>query len=430
MRTRFLLFTIVLWALYSCVDNPQDFLEQDVVLHQTRNLEGDINIVATLEDITAPAAVPLQEIIIKYHPWVTEEAKHELRVAYDVVDYKTCDCSGPTKVYELWKMGPQINIEPTTKVIRKKNEDEVEMAVPNQSFTTPVSHTMTHEDDSMNEHYTNHNDDVNNHTSKIVSSNSGVSIAVLDTGIDPSFSVFSTPFLYDSSVTGACNEPSGYDFVNRNANAFDDDPLKHGSAVSYVIYNELTSRNIPFQILPVKVADAQGKSTFFWTFCGLLYAIHHNVDVINMSLGWTSYDPHAHAMFSQLIGSTSAIIVASAGNNDSDNDLIPHYPSNFQHSNVISFAASNVDQTSATIYSNYGANTVDFFAVGNKIYFPLLPTQNVVSHNGTSFAAPLGTSRVAELILGNYGDMIAALRQEFSVRVSFTKQVIYSELIE
>lgn len=227
-----------------------------------------------------------------------------------------------------------------------------------------------------------------------------------------------------------CNEISGWDFVNGDNYPYDDYKYKHGSVISYIIHDELNKRGIANQILPVKIADDNGQSTLFTALCGLKHAIDVDVEVINLSFAWTHHDPHAYDMFGDLISKTSAIIVCSAGNEDKDNDVSPHYPSNFPHNHVISVAAAEASLNNSAGYSNFGDITVDYYAKGNKIYFPLGSGNNRVIHNGTSFATPLLSARVAELISNNFSNMRAELSQQFAVPIEFDKPVFYMQLIQ
>ena len=78
--------------------------------------------------------------------------------------------------------------------------------------------------------------------------------------------------------------------------------------------------------------------------------------------------------------------MASAGNSASDNDVTPQYPANAGLPNVVSVAASDMNDQLAT-FSNYGANTVNLAAPGVDIY-GTLPGGQYGYLSGTSMAAP------------------------------------------
>jgi subtilisin family serine protease len=429
MKNNDLILAVLLLLFVSCTQYENDVLSDEITTSiQTKSTQHVMGIV---EELPSLATVPRQEIIIKYRPNVTQQEKDSIRNQYGVLQVKTCDCSAGNTQYELWVMDPQIQIEPTTKVIRNNDdEDKVELVLPNQGFGTPVASTLTSEEGSWEEFYPNHSNSFTTFLNKIVDTNTGVTVAILDTGIDVNFSTFSQAFLHNSSQNGLCNEVSGWNFVHGNNFPCDDDRYKHGTVIANVIHSELQQRGIAHQILPVKTADAQGFSDYFTTFCGLQYAIEMQADVINLSFGWKNNDPYVYDLFSDLVNTTDATIVCSAGNDNLDNDVFPHYPSSLPHQNVLSVAAAKANFNNAANYSNYGQTTVDFFAKGNKIYFPLNNSTNVVSHYGTSFATPLVSARTAELISNGILDVRVNLIQQFGRSVSFQKPVYYMHLIQ
>jgi len=162
-----------------------------------------------------------------------------------------------------------------------------------------------------------------------------VKIAVLDTGID--YSYFDKPFLYNTSGSNNCNnEISGWDFVNGDNNPFDDN--NHGSIVSKIITDNLDDNDIPYQILPVKVFDNEGKGNYFDTLCGLEYvASFEEFFIVNASFGFYGiYNPE---IMEEIIedNSDKLLIVNSSGNEGNDTDLgrTKHYPSSYKLENMI-----------------------------------------------------------------------------------------------
>ena len=85
-------------------------------------------------------------------------------------------------------------------------------------------------------------------------------------------------------------------------------------------------------------------------------------------------------------GQAGIIIVASAGNESSDNDQIPEYPSSYQTPNIISVAASdNLDDLSD--FSNYGLASVDLAAPGKGIFSTIAEQNASVFSGGTEYTA-------------------------------------------
>lgn len=433
MRKRFYIFIGAFSIFFSCTTDENNFLEDTnfMILQndQHKDSEGP-DIVSSFADSPESDSFPLQEIIINYQPEVSEEQKEALRNEYGVVNYRTCDCTNGNQKYELWMMRPEIDIETTVKVIKGKNPDEVSLIAPNKGYNTPMHALISQSGDPSEVVYieSTFNED---YLDRIVSSNTGITVAVLDTGINTDRVGFTGNFLYNSSLNGNCGEKSGWDFVNQDENTHDDNLYLHGTVVSYIIHDQLKKEDVNHQILPVKIADHDGKSTFFNTLCGLQYAIGKEADVINLSFGWNNSAFDVEKMFSDLIDTTDAIIVTSAGNKDQDNDIQSHYPSNFPQDHVLAVAAAKDDVSDVASYSNYGISTVDFYAIGNKIAFPLATPNTFSNFYGTSFATPQVSAKVAELLSNDFQNIRIELRQQFSVPVDyFSKPVFYMELIE
>ena len=80
------------------------------------------------------------------------------------------------------------------------------------------------------------------------------------------------------------------------------------------------------------------------------------------------------------------LFVAAAGNEGSDNDEFPHYPSNYPTANIVS-VASTTKTGSLSSFSCYGKTTVDLAAPGSSIY-STIPNKKYASLSGTSMATP------------------------------------------
>lgn len=359
-------------------------------------------------------------LIIQYNFGVSDTTKQRLRLRYGVVSYEECqNCTD--RIIELWMFQQGIDIEP------KKTEilDDINNGGPGvESMIADVDNEFTFETEMPIELV-----DVPNLESfedYIKPDNNGVTIAVFDTGVQPTIykdgvSVFSTsiPFLYNASGDGNPDTKSGWDFVNHDDNCYDDDPGRHGTIVSHIIHQALINNVplIPHQILPIKVSNSEGKISYFDFLCGSLFAFK-KADILQMSLGW--YDDFSGNFFDTIFQNLLEIyphvlVVTSAGNSSNNNDTRAHYPSGFSNPNIVAVAAANrftinnvsvsspvgvaskgglpvsLPKPDIAYFSNYGQQTVDFFARGENIPF--------LGHyvNGTSFAAPVVAAKLAKL---------------------------------
>ena len=330
------------------------------------------------------------ELIIYYPENTTENEKQQKRLEYNVTNFKKCECADEN--LELWTLTSNtgdINIE------EKKQTASVDEEIEGADFN-PI--LQVNEDSFASLDVSGV---INNALPKIVSANTGVTVAVLDTGIDYNYSGFPSSFLYnskdDSCVNGNSTEYFGWNFVDNNNNPFDDYPGKHGTIVTNIITSNLDSQNVPYQILPVKVANNNGNIKYFDALCGFQYAIKkQNVKVVNMSFGWYNED---HELLSRFIEAVKndILVVTSAGNDAINNDVISHYPSSYTSENIIAVDGledmglsydsngSGIINPELAGFSNYGINSVDLAAISENI--PFQYNSQTFYLNGTSYSA-------------------------------------------
>ena len=431
MKHKILIYSILIFSFFSCqMDESQNFEVEKVNLEIALS-EQEVEILAEFRDSPISEIIPsTNQIVLKFKEGIQEAEREALSNYHGAISRKKCSCTNGSNLYELWTFDEEINIEPKTGAIR--DEGGLEFVAQNFSFTNSLQYLDGEPnwieliDSNLNQDY----------ISKIVDVNQGITIAVLDAGLDTNFhNAFSAKFLHNSDP-GVCGELSGWDFVDDDNNPFETFPYLHGTMVTYIIHSELSKSNINHNILPVRVADAYGNASFFNIICGLEYAIEKQANLINLSLGWYGNNTYADQIISNLISNTSSIIVASAGNKGSDNDLVPHFPSNYAHDNVVAVASADLVSDNVAFYSNFGNTSVDFFANGNNYAFPLNGNSNLYFMNhGTSFATPFVTARAAEFLTYNgwpSNDMALRLASENSANSAthYTKPVVYSVIIK
>ena len=224
------------------------------------------------------------ELIIQYQPGTSPATKASLRQQHNVVSFEICKHC-PDETIEMWNFGGPINIEPKRGVIInppsgggnnglhpiKEVDYEFKLEISSSSITKLNNSIYESE-------FT---------TPYLKASNNGITIAVIDTGIDTSLPLFTDDFLYNASHVVSEEEMiSGWDFVNNVNDPYDNNPGKHGTVVSSIIYDEFKLRsNAPFQIMPIKAFQADGSASYFDVLCATNFALDY-ADVINMSFGW------------------------------------------------------------------------------------------------------------------------------------------------
>ena len=147
------------------------------------------------------------------------------------------------------------------------------------------------------------------------------------------------------------------------------------------------------------------------------YAADNGAKIINCSFG-KSFSPNAEWVYDAIkyAASKDVLIVHAAGNdgNDLDNPENPNYPNDHKYegseisNNVITVGALTSKYGSEMVagFSNYGAQNVDVFAPGAKVY-STMPNNAYDFQGGTSMAAP-AVAGIAALIRSYYPQLSAS----------------------
>lgn len=198
---------------------------------------------------------------------------------------------------------------------------------------------------------------------------SAVTVAVLDTGVAyEDYSANGVTYVRSADLASSPITP-GYDFVNNDAHP--DDDHQHGTHIANTIaaYGKTLGVAPGAGIMPVKVLAADKRGTELDLVEGILYAVDHGADVINMSLSFQlGYFP-SPALESAIAraAENGVVMVASVGNAGSYGIS---YPAAFP--DVISVGASRLLRLFGTTYdvraeySNFGTG-IDIMAPGGRI---------------------------------------------------------------
>jgi uncharacterized repeat protein (TIGR01451 family) len=263
----------------------------------------------------------------------------------------------------------------------------------------------------------------------ISTGSSSIVVGVVDTGVDYGHqdlrpNMWSAPAPFTVIIGGvSINCPAGshgYNAIIRSCNPMDDDG--HGTHVSGTIGARgnnnvgVTGVNWITSIMGLKFLGNDGTGTTADAIDAIEFAIQTkaifgagaNVRVLSNSWGGGDFSQSLRDEIDKAFG-VDMLFVASAGNSARNNDLIAHYPSNYDVANVISVASiDNVDRLA--VDSSYGRVTVDLGAPGVSVA-STFPNDAYAIGSGTSMAAP-HVSGAAALILSACPNLnTAALKQ-------------------
>ncbi len=250
----------------------------------------------------------------------------------------------------------------------------------------------------------------------------------------------------DDDTNGFLDDVRGFNFFNNNGTIFSGDVTEdHASHVAGIIgavgHNNkgVSGVNWSVGLMSLKFLDADGSGNTanairacnyakqmrdLWETSQPVHSKGANIRVLNASFGGAAF---TQSFLDAITGLNNAgiLFVAAAGNIDDgtrepNNDLVPHYPSNFNVPNVISVAATNSADLLPS-FSHFGATTVDLGAPGSQILSTV--PGDYKSFSGTSMSTPhvsgaaallwaqnpnLTVSQVKSLLLLN-GDVVTPL---------------------
>ncbi|MCG8351954.1 MAG: S8 family serine peptidase, partial [Chloroflexales bacterium] len=249
----------------------------------------------------------------------------------------------------------------------------------------------------------------------------GVTVAILDTGIDPNHPVFANTkilpgrdFVDNDTCPSFANTKilPGHDFVDN-----DTCPIEVGSKEQNITYGHgthvagLIALSAPeAKIMPIRVLDENGVGNLWVLIEGLKYAVNNippnNSLVINLSMSYTR-ESHILEDIVTIVADDKddcqeggekeitekddlcvpqggVVVVTAAGNSGSDQ---PEYPAAEHATGSLAVAASKENEKELASFSNYG-QWVDIAAPGKAIWSSV-PNNKYGSWSGTSMAAPL-----------------------------------------
>lgn len=258
---------------------------------------------------------------------------------------------------------------------------------------------------------------------------SSVVVGVIDTGVDfnhPDLAanIWSAPTAFTVTIGGqtiTCPQGShGFNAINNTCNPLDDN--NHGTHVSGTIgavgnnAQGVVGVNWVTRIMGLKFLSAAGSGTTVDAIDCIEFAIQAkqafagsggaNVRILSNSWGGGGF---SQALLDQInkANTNDMLFVAAAGNNNSNNDVTPHFPSSYNAPNVVA-VASTTNRDARSSFSNFGATSVDLGAPGSSI-LSTVRNGGFSSFSGTSMATP-HVSGAAALVLSECALNTADLR--------------------
>jgi subtilisin family serine protease len=216
----------------------------------------------------------------------------------------------------------------------------------------------------------------------------GVKVGIIDTGID-----YTHPDL-------AANYAGGWDFVNNDADPFDDN--KHGTHVAGTIAARDDDAGVvgvapQATLYALKVLDQNGQGDFSSVIAALQWAVDHGIQVTNSSFGSTQ-DPGslAQAAFDNA-AAAGLVNVAAAGNSGNCQGTGDNVNWPARYDSVIAVAATDQNDVSPC-FSSTGPK-VELAAPGVNVN-STVPGGGYEVLSGTSMASP-HVAGAAALIIGS-----------------------------
>ncbi|HEX6012919.1 MAG TPA: S8 family serine peptidase [Geminicoccaceae bacterium] len=254
----------------------------------------------------------------------------------------------------------------------------------------------------------------------------GITVAVLDTGVHDAHPVFG----------GRVRAVLAFDPLGRRIKvdpAFDGD--EHGTHVCGTVAGGETAEGVAIGVAPAAAlivgAVLIGRATLVSLLEAIGWAVEAGADVINLSLGFTMFEPHFTLVLDRLVDQFGIVPVVSVGNESHGNTSSPgNAPSAFSVGAVMQGAdgSHHVSRFSSGASLHFPGDPryalvhkPDVVAPGERVY-SAIPPRKVAGYqyeyaymSGTSMAAPHVSGAVALLMAAKPDagarDIVLALKE-------------------
>ena len=244
--------------------------------------------------------------------------------------------------------------------------------------------------------------------------NESVIVGVIDSGVDYNHEDLTANMWVnsgevpgdgiDNDGNGVVDDVYGYNSIEDSGDPMDDN--KHGThcagTIAAVGNNGIGVAGVCWtaRIMALKFLDANGRGDTANALACIEYAVLNGAKILSNSWGGGAYSYALKEMI-DAVGKQGVLFVAAAGNEGTNNDVTPHYPSSYSCENII--AVLSVDHNDRRASSScYGLESVDIAAPGVNILSCYMGG-GYVKLSGTSMATPHVSGAAALLLSVNQG---------------------------
>ncbi|TLD71154.1 hypothetical protein FEM03_09600 [Phragmitibacter flavus] len=249
-----------------------------------------------------------------------------------------------------------------------------------------------------------------------------VIVAVLDTGIDTTHpdlvaNLWINPDEIagdgiDNDNNGYVDDLHGFNFVT--SNGAPTDGHGHGTHTAGTVgatgNNDIgisgVAQNV--KIMALKFLSDSGSGTDSDAIEGLAYATANGAMLTSNSWGGGDYSQALEEIIQEAAAADVGCVIA-AGNDGTNNDIIPVYPANYDSPNNIIVVAATDSSDMLAWFSCYGKNTVHLAAPGVEV-LSTLPGGGYGLNSGTSMATPHVSGAAALMRAANPDMSFAAIK--------------------
>ncbi len=322
------------------IAHAETITNYDVSEESLENVETSEDYYENLNDLVPGEDYIEGEMIVKYSPTTNSQTLDDLAEEFELT--VECDLEEEPNAFDTLSVNDStdaeglyvLSFDEKTSVVDLVHEvsafEEVEYAQPNYIYETceaTPSYTIISEKEAKGEQSQQAMWNTLNVSPEMPTGN-GVVVAVIDSGIDLSHPALEGCFWNDNGVVGY-NSYTDTEITMNDDTIYTDD---HGTHVAGIIAmqqsDEYTCKGIApdVQIMDLQASHPSGGFSTATLVEAIDWALEHNADVINMSLGSPNFDPTLNLTCNK--AARKAVIVAAAGNDGTDK--CARYPAIFK----------------------------------------------------------------------------------------------------